>query len=64
MTNWPADIDPKSGMRLPIPERETLDDAGKKAYDRAFAPGASIAGAQGLRASSSTARRRRRWPRA
>lgn len=46
-TDWPSDIDPKSGMRLPIPERETLDEAGRQAYDRASAPGASIAGLQG-----------------
>ena len=46
-TNWPSDIDPKSGMRLPIPARESLDDAGKQAYDRGTKPGATIAGLQG-----------------
>src|SRR5258708_21633581 len=30
----PSDIDPRSGMRLPLPNREDLDEAGKKAYDR------------------------------
>ena len=43
----PSDIDPKSGMRLPLPKREELDEAGQKAYDRSSAPGASIAGLQG-----------------
>ena len=46
-TNWPADIDPKSGMRLPLPNREDLDEAGRNAYDRSTTPGASIAGLQG-----------------
>ncbi len=46
-SNWPADIDPKSGMRLPIPAREDLDKTGQEAFDRAAAPGASIAGLQG-----------------
>lgn len=43
----PSDIDPKSGFRLPLPNREDLDDAGKKAYDRGTTPGATIAGLQG-----------------
>jgi 4-carboxymuconolactone decarboxylase len=46
-TTMPSDIDPKSGMRLPLPKREELDEAGQKAYDRSSAPGASIAGLQG-----------------
>jgi 4-carboxymuconolactone decarboxylase len=45
--NMPSDIDPKSGFRLPLPNREDLDEAGKKAYDRGTAPGATIAGLQG-----------------
>jgi 4-carboxymuconolactone decarboxylase len=45
--NWPADIDPQSGMRLPIPARDTLDETGRKSYDRSMTPGASIAGLQG-----------------
>jgi len=43
----PSDIDPQSGFRLPLPKREDLDEAGKAHYDRATAPGASIAGLQG-----------------
>ena len=46
-STMPSDIDPKSGMRLPLPKREELDEAGQKAYDRSSAPGASIAGLQG-----------------
>ena len=44
---WPADVDRKSGFRLPLPDRETLDDVGKKSYDRGTQPGASLAGLQG-----------------
>jgi 4-carboxymuconolactone decarboxylase len=43
----PSDIDPRSGMRLPLPNREDLDEVGKQAYDRGAKPGASIAGLQG-----------------
>ena len=43
----PSDIDPRSGFRLPLPNREDLDEAGKAAYDRATKPGATIAGLQG-----------------
>ena len=43
----PSDIDPRSGFRLPLPNREELDEAGKKAYDRGTTPGATIAGLQG-----------------
>ena len=43
----PNDIDPKSGMRLPIPKREDLDESGKQTYDRATKPGATIMGLQG-----------------
>jgi 4-carboxymuconolactone decarboxylase len=46
-TTMPSDIDPRSGFRLPLPNREDLDEAGKTAYDRAAKPGASIAGLQG-----------------
>ena len=46
-TNMPSDIDPKSGFRLPLPNRDDLDEAGKKAYDRGTTPGATIAGLQG-----------------
>ena len=47
VSTMPSDIDPKSGFRLPLPRREDLDEAGRKAYDRGSAPGASIAGLQG-----------------
>lgn len=43
----PSDIDPHSGMRLPLPRREDLDEAGQAAYDRGMTPGATIAGLQG-----------------
>jgi 4-carboxymuconolactone decarboxylase len=43
----PSDIDPNSGFRLPLPKREDLDDAGKRAYDRANTPGKSIVGLRG-----------------
>ena len=46
-TAMPSDIDAKSGMRLPLPRREDLDEAGQKAYDRGTTPGATIAGLQG-----------------
>jgi 4-carboxymuconolactone decarboxylase len=43
----PSDIDPQSGFRLPLPQREDLDETGKRIYDRATAPGATLAGLQG-----------------
>lgn len=43
----PSDIDPRSGFRLPLPNREDLDETGKTAYDRGTKPGATIAGLQG-----------------
>ena len=43
----PSDIDPQSGCRLPLLKREDLDEDGKRAYDRATKPGATIAGLQG-----------------
>jgi 4-carboxymuconolactone decarboxylase len=43
----PSDIDPHSGFRLPLPKREDLDDAGKRAYDRANTPGKTIVGLRG-----------------
>jgi 4-carboxymuconolactone decarboxylase len=46
-SSMPSDIDPQSGFRLPLPKREDLDDAGKRAYDRAAAPGKSIVGLRG-----------------
>jgi 4-carboxymuconolactone decarboxylase len=41
------DIHPHSGCRLPLPCREDLDDAGRQQFDRASAPGASLAGLKG-----------------
>ncbi|HUC48999.1 MAG TPA: hypothetical protein VMA30_06385 [Xanthobacteraceae bacterium] len=43
----PPDIDPQSGFRLPLLKREDLDEAGKRAYDRASTPGKTIVGLQG-----------------
>ena len=43
----PSDIDPQSGCRLPLLKREELDDAGKRAYDRASTPGKTIVGLRG-----------------
>ena len=45
--NYPPDIDPKSGFRLPLPPREELDELAKKSFDRANTPGANIAGLHG-----------------
>lgn len=44
---WPADVDPRSGFRLPLLRREELDELGQKTYDRGATPGANIAGLQG-----------------
>lgn len=43
----PSDIDPQSGMRLPLPRREDLDEIGRKSYDRGTTQGATIMGLQG-----------------
>ncbi len=43
----PSDIDPQSGFRLRLPNRDDLDEIGKAAYDRGTRPGATIAGLQG-----------------
>jgi 4-carboxymuconolactone decarboxylase len=45
--SMPSDIDPQSGFRLPLPKREDLDEAGRKHYDLAATPGASIVGLRG-----------------
>jgi 4-carboxymuconolactone decarboxylase len=42
-----SDIDPQSGFRLPLPNREDLDEIGKAAYDRGTRPGATMMGLQG-----------------
>src|SRR5712691_9813369 len=46
-STMPSDVDPQSGFRLPLPKREELDEAGRKAYDRGATPGRTIAGLQG-----------------
>jgi 4-carboxymuconolactone decarboxylase len=43
----PSDIDPQSGFRLPLLKREDLDEAGKRAFDRASTPGKTIVGLRG-----------------
>jgi 4-carboxymuconolactone decarboxylase len=43
----PSDIDPQSGFRLPLPDRDDLDEIGKAAYDRGTRPGATMMGLQG-----------------
>ena len=43
----PPDIDPRSGFRLPLLKREDLNDAGKRAYDRANTPGKTLVGLRG-----------------
>lgn len=45
-SSLPPDVDPKSRCRLPLPNREDLDEAGKQAFDRSNRPG-TIAGLQG-----------------
>jgi 4-carboxymuconolactone decarboxylase len=42
----PSDIDPHSGFRLPLLERDELDEAGQATYDRA-ARGGNVAGLLG-----------------
>lgn len=44
----PADIDPQSRCRLPLPDRDGLDDAARKTYDSLADPaGGSLAGLRG-----------------
>ncbi|HWG06510.1 MAG TPA: carboxymuconolactone decarboxylase family protein [Beijerinckiaceae bacterium] len=45
-SNWPPDIDPNSGFRLPMLRREDLDEERQRRYDHA-ASGGNIAGLQG-----------------
>lgn len=45
-TDWPADIDRNSGFRLPLLNRDDLDEVGQRRYDRAKG-GENIAGLQG-----------------
>jgi 4-carboxymuconolactone decarboxylase len=47
-STMPADIDPESGFRLPLPKREALDETGQRMYDRLRDPsGGTIAGLRG-----------------
>ncbi len=47
-TRIPADIDLESGSRLPLPDRESLDEAGKMTYDNLASPtGDTLAGLRG-----------------
>ena len=44
----PADIDPQSGCRLPLPQRDMLDDARRRIYDSLADPqGGSLRGLRG-----------------
>ena len=44
----PADIDPQSGCRLPLPERDELDEARRRIYDSLADPqGGSLRGLRG-----------------
>lgn len=48
MKDLPKDINPDSGFRLPLLNREDLDDDGVKAYEKIFGPGGrSLAGQRG-----------------
>jgi 4-carboxymuconolactone decarboxylase len=48
LPNYPDDVDPDSGFRLPIPRRESLDEAAQRAYDRLVDPkGGTIKGLRG-----------------
>ena len=44
---YPSDVDQKSGFRLPLPARETLEETARKSFDRANTPGANVAGLHG-----------------
>src|SRR5579875_2633876 len=48
MANYPSDIDPESGCRLPLPKREELDPESQASYDRIVKGGAgAIRGLKG-----------------
>ncbi len=46
-SEMPTDIDPQSGCRLPLRKRETMDEVGQRAFDRANTPGKTIVGLRG-----------------
>jgi 4-carboxymuconolactone decarboxylase len=52
----PADVYPESGCRLPLPQRDELDEAGKRIYDQHTDPGgwshAGLRGPGGIRLHS------------
>jgi 4-carboxymuconolactone decarboxylase len=50
MTDYPSDIDPNSGCRLPLPQREELDPESQASYDRIVKGGAGAI--RGLRGPS------------
>jgi 4-carboxymuconolactone decarboxylase len=50
MTNYPSDIDPESGNRLPLPKRAELDPEAQASYDRIVKGGAGAI--RGLRGPS------------
>lgn len=53
MTDTPPDIFPETGCRLPVVDRESLDDAGKEAYDAIANPsGGALMGFRGPTAIS------------
>lgn len=47
MAGAPSDIHPLTGCRLPPVDPKDLDENGRRAYERATKPGATIAGLQG-----------------
>jgi 4-carboxymuconolactone decarboxylase len=45
---YPPDVYPESGCRLPLPNREELDDLGRRTYDRLADPkGGTLRGLKG-----------------
>jgi 4-carboxymuconolactone decarboxylase len=47
MRQLPEDIDPESGNRLPLPSRDSLDEARRKHFDEVSRPGRTLAGLRG-----------------
>ena len=48
MSNWPEDIYPESGSRLPLPKLEEMDDYGRKVFEKIIGPGSrSVMGLHG-----------------
>ena len=52
----PKDVYPESGLRLPLPKRDDMDDYGKKVYDKIVGPGGrtlvGLRGPSGIRLHS------------